>query len=55
MENLKTYTIALRDNTGDTFKPVSGLKLMTRQQAIKGAALARKNGFEAVCFNVAAE
>ena len=47
-----TYTVAIRDNVSEVFKPVSGLPPMTRQQAIRAASVARENGLDAVAFNI---
>ena len=47
-----SYTVAIRNNVSEVFKPVSGLPPMTRQQAESAASVARENGLDAVAFNL---
>lgn len=52
----KTYTLAQRTRTEDSFQPVPGIpRNMTLEQARRGAEIARSNGFDVVAFNTGAE
>ena len=50
-----TYTVAIRNNVSEVFKPVSGLPPLSREQAIRAASVARDNGLDAVAFNLNAQ
>lgn len=50
-----TYTVAIRNNVSEVFKPVSGLPPLSREQAEKAASVARENGLDAVAFNLNAQ
>ena len=52
---MKTYTIATRNAAGQSFVPVNGIpQNMTKLEAESLALQARKDGLDAVAFNVGA-
>ena len=50
-----SYTVAIRNNVSEVFKPVSGLPPLSREEAIRAASVARENGLDAVAFNLNAQ